>query len=63
MTDYFGLWPGLPQPASASARCWSFSKKSRRTILPPICSDGPTLDAPDCVADQNPRKGRADAKQ
>jgi hypothetical protein len=32
-------------------------------ILPPTCSDGPTLDAPDCIADQVPRNVRADAKR
>src|SRR5260370_14887297 len=31
--------------------------------LPPTCSDGPTLDAPDCVADHDPRKTRADAER
>jgi hypothetical protein len=27
------------------------------------CSDGPTLDAPDCVADHDPRNNRADAER
>ena len=31
--------------------------------FPPTCLDGPTLDAPDCVADQDPRNDRADAKR
>ena len=39
------------------------SAKTRRSILPPTCSDGPTLDAPDCVADQDPRNDRAGARR
>jgi hypothetical protein len=31
--------------------------------LPPTCLDGPTLDAPDCVADDDPRNNRADAER
>ena len=50
-------------PASANAPRRAFSEKTRRSILPPTCSDGPTLDAPDCVADQDPRGDRADAKR
>ena len=50
-------------PASASAPRRAFSEKTRRSILPPTCSDGPTLDAPDCVADQDLRNDRADAKR
>ena len=50
-------------PASALAPRRAFSEKTRRSILPPTCSDGPTLDAPDCVADQDPRNDRADAKR
>ncbi len=38
-------------------------RQIRRRFLPPTCSDGPTLDAPDCVADHNPRKNRADAER
>ena len=50
-------------PASALAPRRAFSEKTRRSILPPTCSDGPTLDAPDCVADQDPRNDRDDAKR
>jgi hypothetical protein len=38
-------------------------RQTRRRFLPPKCSDGPTLDAPDCVADHDPRKKRADAER
>ena len=48
--ERFGAAPGL-------------QRKTRRSLLPPTCSDGPTLDAPDCVADQDPRNDRADAKR
>ena len=48
--ERFGAAPGL-------------QRKTRRSILPPTCSDGPTLDAPDCVADQDPRNDRDDAKR
>ena len=40
-----------------------FQRQTRRRFLPPTCSDGPTLDAPDCVADHDPRKNRADAER
>lgn len=35
----------------------------RRPFLPPTVTDGPTLDAPDCVADEDQRKIRADAER
>src|SRR4051794_18321509 len=47
--ERFGAAPGL-------------QRKTRRSILPPTCSDGPTLDAPDCVADQDQRSDRDEAK-
>ena len=40
-----------------------FQRQTRRRLLPPTCSDGPTLDAPDCVADDDPRKNRADGER
>ena len=40
-----------------------FQRQTRRRLLPPTCSDGPTLDAPDCVADHDPRNNRADAER
>jgi len=40
-----------------------FQRQTRRRLLPPTCSDGPTLDAPDCVADHDPGKNRADAER
>ena len=38
-------------------------RQTRRRLLPPTCSDGPTLDAPDCVADHDPGNNRADAER
>jgi hypothetical protein len=49
-------------PASALAPRRAFSDR-QGGVLPPTCSDGPTLDAPDCVADHDPRKNRADAER
>jgi hypothetical protein len=46
----FGAAPGL-------------QRQTRRRLLPPTCSDGPTLDAPDCVANDDPWKNRADAER
>ena len=40
-----------------------FQRQTRRRLLPPTCSDGPTLDAPDCVADHDPGNNRADAER
>ena len=48
--ERFGAAPGL-------------QRQTRRRLLPPTCSDGPTLDAPDCVADQDPPNNRADAER
>src|SRR6202034_1728386 len=48
--ERFGATPGL-------------QRQTRRRFLPPTCSDGPTLDAPDCVADQDPRKNRYAAER
>ena len=51
------LWP-----ASALAPRRAISDRQGGD-LPPTCSDGPTLDAPDCIADHDPRKTRADAER
>jgi len=48
--ERFGATPGL-------------QRQTRRRLLPPTCSDGPTLDAPDCVADHDPGNNRADAER
>jgi hypothetical protein len=48
--ERFGATPGL-------------QRQTRRRFLPPTCSDGPTLDAPDCVADHDPARNRADAER
>src|SRR5580692_1673643 len=47
--ERFGATPGL-------------QRQTRRRFLPPTCSDGPTLDAPDCIADHDPGK-RADTER
>src|SRR3954454_13421250 len=49
-------------PENANAPRRAFSEETRRHVLPPTCSDGPTLDAPDCVADHNPGTIRLDAE-
>jgi hypothetical protein len=56
------LGPDMRWPASASAPRRAFSDR-QGGLLPPTCSDGPTLDAPDCVADHDPRKNDADAER
>jgi hypothetical protein len=38
-------------------------RQQKAAPLPPRCSDGPTLDAPDCDADRDPGGNYADAKQ
>jgi hypothetical protein len=47
----------------ALRRCAGPSATDKRRLLPPTCSDGPTLDAPDCVADQDPWDHCADARR
>ena len=49
-------------PAGVQAPNRAFSERYGGTF-PPTCLDGPTLDAPDCIADQVPRSVRADAKR
>src|ERR1035437_16935 len=53
----------MRRPASALAPRRAFSDRQGGGLLPPTCSDGPTLDAPDCVADHDPREDRADAER
>src|SRR5258708_5747130 len=63
ITDYPGLYgPDSEEPASALALAKAFSDR-QGGVLPPTCSDGPTLDAPDCEADHDPGKNRADAER
>jgi hypothetical protein len=64
ITDYPD--PFRARYAMAGERFGAASGLQRQTkggLLPPTCSDGPTLDAPDCVADHDPRKNRADAER
>src|ERR1700737_3789060 len=49
-------------PASALPPCRAFSTR-QGGVLPPTCLDGPTLDAPDCIADHDPGNHRADAER
>jgi hypothetical protein len=55
--------PICEQPASALAPRRAFSDRNKAVLCRPRFLDGPTLDAPDCVADQDPRKNRADAER
>jgi len=58
-TDYWAARPDMRWPASALAPRRAFSDR-QGGALPPTCSDGPTLDAPDCIAG-TPGKNTADA--
>jgi hypothetical protein len=62
MTDYFGRKAAICSRRALASAAPGRSEKTRRHP-PPTCSDGPTLDAPDCNADQDPSKDRADAKR
>ena len=59
-------YPGREAPICGGRRApWRHAGPSatdKAALLPPKCSDGPTLDAPDCVADHDPRN-RADAER
>ena len=63
ITDY----PGRKAPICGGRRApWRHAGPSatdKAALLPPKCSDGPTLDAPDCVADHDPPNIRADAER
>jgi hypothetical protein len=64
VTDYPA--PTGPDMRTAGERFGAapgFQRQTRRRLLPPTCSDGPTLDAPDCIADHDPRIDRADAER
>jgi hypothetical protein len=61
ITDYPDPTVPVCDGRRALRRCAGPSATDKRRLLPPTCSDGPTLDAPDCVADQDPRKNSADA--
>ncbi len=51
-------------PASASSAAPGLQRLNKAALFAaPTCSDGPTLDAPDCVADQDPPKNRADTER
>ena len=55
--------PDMRWPASASAPRRAFSDRQGGAFCRQRVLDGPTLDAPDCVADHDPRKNRADAER
>ena len=56
--------PSRPDMRIAGERFGAgLSATDKGGALPPTFLDGPTLDAPDCVADQDPRKNRADAER
>jgi len=62
ITDYRAAWPRYAMAGRRFGATPGFQRPTRRRLLPPTCSDGPTLDAPDCVADDDPRN-RADAER
>ena len=62
ITDYRAAWPRYAMAGGRFGAMPGFQRPTRRRLLPPTCSDGPTLDAPDCVADDDPRN-RADAER
>jgi len=62
ITDYRAAGPRYAMSGGRFGAVPGRQRQTRR-LLPPTCSDGPTLDAPDCVADQDPRKNRADAER
>jgi len=62
-TDYPGL--NRPDMRIAGERFGAtpgFQRQNKAALCRPRL-DGPTLDAPDCVADQDPRNNRADAER
>ena len=63
ITDYPGRKGPICDGRRALRRRAGPSATDKAALLPPTCSDGPTLDAPDCVADHDPRKNRADAER
>jgi hypothetical protein len=59
-------YPGRKAPICGSRRApWRHAGPSatdKAALLPPMCLDGPTLDAPDCVAD-DPGTNHAEAER
>jgi hypothetical protein len=62
-TDYPGLKGPICDGRRALRRRVGLSATDKAAPLPPTCSDGPTLDAPDTVADHDPVKNCADAER
>ena len=63
ITDYPGCRARYAMAGERFGAAPGLQRQTRRRFLPPTCSDGPTLDAPDCVADHDPRKNRAGAER
>ena len=61
ITDYRAAGPRYAMSGGRFGAVPGRQRQTRR-LLPPTCSDGPTLDAPDCVVDQDFGKNRADAE-
>ena len=60
-TDYRAAGPRYAMSGGRFGAVPGLQRQTRR-LLPPTCSDGPTLDAPDCVVDQDSGKNCADAE-
>ena len=61
--DYQGREAPICGGRRAPRRHAGPSATDKVALLPPTCLDGPTLDAPDCVADDDPRNNCADAER
>jgi hypothetical protein len=63
ITDYPGCRARYAMAGERFGAAPGLQRQTRRRFLPPTCSDGPTLDAPDCIADHDPWKNRAGAER
>ena len=61
MTDYPGRRPRYAMAGERFGAAPGLQRQTRRHLWPPTCLDGPTLNAPDRVAEQDSPNNRADA--